>query len=203
MNFSIPAEFQPHLVVGISFGVLWLGWIISWLVAALWASRAAKRPALREEATYRVMTIAGGALMFVQFRGPNRPDLFWLPEAWVQWVLLVVALGGIAFAWWARIHLGTLWSGRVTRKDDHRIVDTGPYGIVRHPIYTGLLAALYATVLAFPGPFNTAGVAILTVAFVIKYRLEERFLMQELGAEAYQEYRQRVPALVPFWPMAK
>jgi len=149
------------------------------------------------------MTIAGGALMFVQFRGPNRPDLFWLPEAWVQWVLLVVALGGIAFAWWARIHLGTLWSGRVTRKDDHRIVDTGPYGIVRHPIYTGLLAALYATVLAFPGPFNTAGVAILTVAFVIKYRLEERFLMQELGAQAYQEYQQRVPALVPFWPTAK
>lgn len=203
MNFTIPPQYQPHLVVGIAFGVLWVGWMVSWWVAALWASKAAKRPALREEAAYRVMTIAGAVLMFIQFRGPNRPDLFWLPPVWLDWVLLIVALGGIAFAWWARIYLGTLWSGRVTRKDDHHIVDTGPYGVVRHPIYTGILAALYATVLAFPGPFNAAGAAILTVAFVIKYRLEERFLMQELGAEAYEGYRRRVPALVPFWPAAK
>ena len=46
---------------------------------------------------------------------------------------------GLAFCWWARLHLGAMWSGTVTRKDDHHIVDTGPYGLVRHPIYTGLI----------------------------------------------------------------
>jgi protein-S-isoprenylcysteine O-methyltransferase Ste14 len=204
MDFSIPPGFAPHLLVGIAFGVSWLGWLASWLIAALWASPAAKRPALREEAVYRVLTIAGGLLMFVQFpRDGSRPLLFWLPPVWLDWVLLAVVLGGMAFAWWARIHLGKLWSGRVTRKDDHRIVDTGPYGIVRHPIYTGLLVALYATALAFPGPFNFLGVAVLTIAFVVKYRLEERFLMQELGAGAYEAYRRRVPALVPFWPKGR
>jgi protein-S-isoprenylcysteine O-methyltransferase Ste14 len=200
MNFSVPAAFQSHLTVGLAFGALWVGWMVSWLVAALWASRVAKRPPLREEAVYRLMTIAGGVLMFVQFRRGDDLGLFWLPPVWLDWVLLAVAAAGIAFAWWARIHLGTLWSGRVTRKDDHRIVDTGPYGIVRHPIYTGILAALYATAFSFPGPFNIVGAALLTVAFVIKYRLEERFLMQELGAVAYEGYRKRVPALVPFWP---
>jgi protein-S-isoprenylcysteine O-methyltransferase Ste14 len=203
MDFFTAAETRPYLIVGLGFGVMWLLWLISWGAAALWASRAAKRPPMRQEATYRVLTIAGAVLMFGQFPRGGKPILFWLEPLWLDWVLLVVALGGIAFAWWARIHLGTLWSARVTRKDEHRIVDTGPYGLVRHPIYTGILAALYATALSFPGPFNVAGAAILTLAFVMKARLEERFLMQELGAEAYSAYRARVPMLVPFWPMGK
>jgi protein-S-isoprenylcysteine O-methyltransferase Ste14 len=203
MDFLTAAETRPYLTVGIAFAALWLLWLLSWAGAALWASRAAKRPPLREELTYRLLTIAGGVLMFVQFPRNGRPILFWLEPLWLDWLLLVVALGGIAFAWWARIHLGTLWSARVTRKDEHRIVDSGPYGIVRHPIYTGILIAIYATALSFPGPFNFAGAAILTLAFVIKGRLEERFLMQELGAEAYSAYRALVPMLVPFWPAAK
>jgi protein-S-isoprenylcysteine O-methyltransferase Ste14 len=203
MLLDIPLQFQSYLVVGICFGVLWLGWGISWLVAAAWASRAAKRPALRTEMAYRVLTIIGALLMFVQFREGARAQLFWLTPIWLCWVLLVVAAVGIAFTWWARIHLGTLWSGRITRKADHHIVDTGPYGIVRHPIYTGLITALVATVLAFPGLLNVAGVVILIVAFVSKARLEERFLSDELGAEAYAAYRRRVPMLVPFAPAAR
>ncbi len=193
----------PLLIVGIAFGAMWLLWLISWWAAALWASRPAKRPPLRAEAIYRVLTIAGAALMFVQVRDRETWHLLWYNPIWLDWLLLAVAVGGIAFAWWARLHLGTLWSARVTRKEDHRIVDTGPYGLVRHPIYTGILTALYATVLAFPGPFNIAGAAVLTVAFVIKARLEEQFLKTELGAEAYEAYQRRMPMLVPFWPMRR
>jgi protein-S-isoprenylcysteine O-methyltransferase Ste14 len=90
----------------------------------------------------------------------------------------------------------------VTRKADHRVVDTGPYRLVRHPIYTGLIAAMIATALLRPGLFGIAGVALIALSFVIKYRLEERFLMEELGPE-YAAYRKRVPALVPFWPMLR
>jgi protein-S-isoprenylcysteine O-methyltransferase Ste14 len=201
MPFNIPPELAPRLAVGVAFGMMWLAWVISWVAAALWASRAAKRPPLKQEATYRLLTIAGAVLMYLQVpRGEGRPYLFWLAPVWLDWLLLAVAVAGLVFTWWARIYLGTLWSARVTRKEDHRIVDTGPYGVVRHPIYTGILAALYATALAFPGPFNGAGVVVLTIAFVIKARLEERFLMQELGAKAYADYRRRVPMLVPFWP---
>lgn len=186
--------------VGIAFGILWMSWAICWVVAARWASRAAQRPPLGEEATYRLMTIAGGGLMILQFLPPLLPTLVWRGPMTASWVLWAVACGGLAFTWWARIHLGTLWSGRVTRKDDHRIIDTGPYGIVRHPIYTGILVALYAGLLVDAGPVNGLGVVVLTIAFVIKARLEERFLMQELGAEAYEGYRRRVPMLVPFLP---
>jgi protein-S-isoprenylcysteine O-methyltransferase Ste14 len=90
----------------------------------------------------------------------------------------------------------------VTRKADHRIVDTGPYGIVRHPIYTGIILSVFATA-AFKGTgVAFLGAAIMTVGFWIKARLEERFLRQELGAETYDSYRRRVPMLVPFGPTA-
>lgn len=188
------------IVVGLAIGIAWIAWAVSWIAASLWASTAANRPSLREEAVYRVLTIAGAALMFLQFRDMADWNLLFATPRWLQWLLFAVEVAGFAFCWWARLHLGTLWSARVTRKDDHRIVDTGPYAIVRHPIYTGLIAALLATVIAFPGLLNMAGCAILILSFVLKARLEERFLKQELGAEAYEGYQRRVPMLVPFWP---
>jgi protein-S-isoprenylcysteine O-methyltransferase Ste14 len=202
MFFDISPEQHPYIAVGVAFALGWLLWLISWMAAAFWASKAAKRPPVRDELLYRVLTVGGAVLMFLQFRFARiGAPVLWLVPVPVAWALVLIQLGGFALTWWARIHLGTLWSGRVTRKDGHWIVDTGPYGVVRHPIYTGLLASLYATVLPFPGLFNVAGVALLTIAFVVKARLEERFLMQELGGDAYAAYKRRVPMLVPFWPM--
>ena len=68
------------------------------------------------------------------------------------------------------------WSGTVTRKAHHKIIKTGPYGIVRHPIYSGLSLAILATVLLRPGWFGLIGAAAIIASFVIKYRLEERLL---------------------------
>ncbi len=63
------------------------------------------------------------------------------PPPLIGWILLAVAALGIAFAWWARISLGTLWSASVTRKAEHQVIESGPYRFVRHPIYSGLLFA--------------------------------------------------------------
>ena len=189
------------MTYSVLFAGLWGVWMVSWGVAAIWASKPAARPPDREELLHWGVLTVGSVLLFLNFR-TGRPDMLWsTPDAY-EGALFVVAAAGLAFAWWARIHLGTLWSGRVTRKADHRVVDSGPYGIVRHPIYTGLIAAMIATALLRPGPFGIAGVALIATSFVIKYRLEERFLMEELGPE-YAAYRKRVPALVPFWPMGR
>ena len=187
------------MTYSLAFAVLWGAWLISWAVAAVWASKPANRPPEKDERFYWLLTLAGAVLLAINFR-TGRWELAWSNPDWVEWTLFGVAVLGLAFTWWARIHLGTLWSGRVTRKADHHIVDTGPYGIVRHPIYTGILVAIYASALLRPGVFGIAGAAVLTVSFVVKLRLEERFLMQELGVDAYEGYRRRVPALVPFWP---
>jgi protein-S-isoprenylcysteine O-methyltransferase Ste14 len=79
-------------------------------------------------------------------------------------------------------------------------VDSGPYALVRHPIYTGLLLALLATAAAKGTIFGVAGFLILLIGFWSKARLEERWLTAELGEDAYGSYRRRVPMLVPFGP---
>jgi protein-S-isoprenylcysteine O-methyltransferase Ste14 len=110
---------------------------------------------------------------------------------------------GIAFAWWARLHLGRLWSARITRKSDHRVVESGPYGVVRHPIYSGLLLSLLATAAAKGTLLGVGGFVLLLIGIFMKARLEERWLGAELGAEEYASYRRRVPMLVPFVPVGR
>lgn len=183
----------------IAFGVLWLLWLVSWFAASFWASPAEKRPPARAEILYRVL-LGISAVLIVLPVGRRLFGLLWLTPPGLGYILLVVAIAGIAFAWWARLHLGSLWSSSVTRKADHRIIDTGPYGLVRHPIYTGILVALYATALDHGTVWALLGAVIATVSFVIKARLEETFLSAELDANAYTAYRARVPMLVPFWP---
>jgi protein-S-isoprenylcysteine O-methyltransferase Ste14 len=105
---------------------------------------------------------------------------------------------GLALTWWARIHLGCLWSSAITRKEKHRIVETGPYAFVRHPIYTGLISALLATAATEATPVALLGALLITLGLWVKARIEEHFLLSELGPEAYECYRYRVPMLVPF-----
>ena len=92
-----------------------------------------------------------------------------------------------------------LWSGQVTKKADHRVVDTGPYAIVRHPIYTGILLAVYATAALKGTVLGLAGAAVITIGLWMKARLEEYFLREELGTN-YDAYRKRVPMLLPLEP---
>lgn len=193
--------------------LVWDFWIVTWIAAALWSSRAVKRPGISREFSYRVLALLGFILLFFSplymnnghwhFQDPPGilgRHLWPYPPLAVGWAMVVLAAGGIAFAWWARIYLGTLWSGSITRKADHRVVDTGPYALVRHPIYTGLLGAAVATAIAIGEVHTVLGALLLIIAYWMKARLEESFLRDELGANAYDSYRARVPMLVPFSP---
>ncbi|MEI9932166.1 MAG: isoprenylcysteine carboxylmethyltransferase family protein [Rhizomicrobium sp.] len=124
--------------------------------------------------------------------------LWYLPYQTV-WPAIGLIVLGFAFSWWARVWLGTLWSGQVTVKADHRVVDTGPYGIVRHPIYTGILLAVYATMALKGTILGIAAAVLITLGLWMKARLEEGFLREELGS-GYDDYRSRVPMLMPFGP---
>jgi protein-S-isoprenylcysteine O-methyltransferase Ste14 len=179
----------------------WSAFILSWIGAAFWADRAEKRPARREAWLYRAVTVAGVVLLVAGGEPFSRAaDRLWSFEPVVDYALVLVVLSGMAFAWWARLYLGRLWSSSVTKKADHRVVDTGPYAIVRHPIYTGIILACAATAAQLGAPLAVAGALVLWVGFWIKARLEERFLRDQLGEGAYDAYRQKVPMLVPFGP---
>jgi protein-S-isoprenylcysteine O-methyltransferase Ste14 len=114
-----------------------------------------------------------------------------------------LAAAGFAFTWWARVTLGDLWSSAVSRKENHVIIETGPYRLVRHPIYTGLIAAAFATAVEVGSAQALISAALMSFGFWMKARLEERFLMAQLGEASYAAYRRRTPMLAPFWPMGR
>ena len=187
----------PELAVA----VVWALWAASWIAAAVWRDPAAQRPAFAQEAPYRIATILGVLLLFIGSSPlfPHQYRLWDLGTA-AQWSLVALTVAGLALTWWARIHLGRLWSSSVTKKADHRIVDSGPYAIVRHPIYTGILAGIFATAAMRGAPIGFVGAVVVSYGFTLKARLEEGFLREQLGAEIYDSYRRRVPMLIPFGP---
>ena len=183
----------------IAIAAVWLLWLASWIAAALWADPAAKRPRRGSEASYRIAVALGAVLLMNPFDryGAART---WRLNAGIDWLLVAAAVLGLLFAWWARLHLGRLWSSSVTRKAGHRVIDTGPYAFVRHPIYTGIIAAIFATAILKGTLSGVVGALVMTFGFWTKARLEERFLREQLGPEEYDSYRRRVPMLVPFGP---
>ncbi|MDE2051140.1 MAG: isoprenylcysteine carboxylmethyltransferase family protein [Gammaproteobacteria bacterium] len=103
---------------------------------------------------------------------------------------------GCSFAIWARVALGSNWSGRPTVKAGHELVVSGPYALTRHPIYTGILIAAFGTALADLQWRRALGVLLVTLALLVKIRQEER-LMIEAFPESYPGYQRRVKALIP------
>jgi protein-S-isoprenylcysteine O-methyltransferase Ste14 len=182
----------------------WSAWAILWVIASWWTARTARRAGGRENVTYQLVSITGMFALLIVTR-PTRP-LFaplWQLGSAIEWSLVGLMAAGFALACWARLSLGRLWSAGVERKTDHRLVQEGPYAIVRHPIYTGLIAAALALAMVKATPLALSGLSLMTIGFTIKARLEERFLATELGEQAYAGYRRRVPMLVPFLPVAK
>src|SRR5262249_8460371 len=116
------------------------------------------------------------------------------------YALVAVMLVGLALTWWARIQLGRLWSSAITRKEEHRLIETGAYALVRHPIYTGIITALFATAAIEATLLALLGAVLITSGLWVKARAEERFLLSELGPDVYESYRRRVPMLIPFVP---
>lgn len=182
-----------------AFEVIWIAWFVSWMAASFWSGRTEKRATTRETWVYRFAIFAGAILMLpwttVHLIGAKR---MWEIGNIGTYTLAAVILAGLLLSWFARIHLGRLWSSAITRKQEHRLIDTGPYAFVRHPIYTGLIIALLATAIAEATFVALAGAILVTVGLWLKARVEERFLMVELGRDHYGSYCRRVPMLIPF-----
>ena len=187
----------------IAVAVLWGGFVLSWIVAMVWRRKPEKRIGLGKEVLYRIILVLGGVIFFVPAHGYEGPLRLWYLPWNAVWPMVGVVALGFAFAWWARIWLGPLWSGQITVTPDHRVVETGPYAIVRHPIYTGILIAVFATAALKGTVPGLAGAAIITLGLWMKARLEEGWLRQELGTDTYDAYRRRVPMLMPFATTSK
>jgi protein-S-isoprenylcysteine O-methyltransferase Ste14 len=179
--------------------------VFPWLALALvWAITAAsaKRPLRREPTASRLyhllLTTAVFALLF---RSDMRPaQLGWriLPTSpRIAYIGLGLTVLGAAFAIWARFALGTNWSASVTVKENHSFVQRGPYRLVRHPIYAGLLLAMFGTAVVYGEAGCFLALVLAFVGWWLKARREEEFMTQQFG-EDYRCYQKNVRQLIPF-----
>jgi len=115
----------------------------------------------------------------------------------VLWTGAAVTLYGLLFSVWARHCLGTNWSQAVTLKEGHELITSGPYALVRHPIYTGLLLVVLGCAIARGEWRGLVAFAIVFGELWHKLSLEEKWMREQFG-ESYTAYSQRVSALVPY-----
>ncbi|MGB0123578.1 MAG: isoprenylcysteine carboxylmethyltransferase family protein [Silvibacterium sp.] len=181
-------------------GVIWLVFGIVWMVAAMISKRSVQRQ------TYGSRILQSGLIFIIMLFIFNFWNFFargWLTTRLIPetpfWVLFgaVMAVTGVLLCFWARTILGSNWSGMVTIKQNHELILRGPYAIVRHPIYTGLLTGMLGTAIIYGLARCFMGVFVCGVALWLKLRIEERFMAQQFGQQ-YAQYRQRTRALVPF-----
>jgi protein-S-isoprenylcysteine O-methyltransferase Ste14 len=139
------------------------------------------------------------------------PYYFWVPYAviWLRpgpsiepseqltWLGLALGVGGVAFSVWAIVAIGRHYDLELEVHADHEVVRTGPYRLVRHPIYTGLLAHLIGACVATGNLLLVAGTLFVVLPiFYIRARTEEQLLREQLGP-AYEAYAREVGMLVP------
>jgi len=180
------------------FATMWLSWALYWWALSRNVKASVRTESIRSRLLHIVPLMIATALLFAsRVPFPVLGERFMPPAAWPFWVGAALTLAGILFSVWARVHLGGNWSGIVTVKEDHELIRSGPYGIVRHPIYSGLLLAVVGSALARGEWRGVVAVVIVFWAFRRTMQTEERWMRERFG-NTYQAYSERVPALVPF-----
>lgn len=177
---------------------VWIALGIVWFIGAFAVKRTERSETDAHRFSYTALTVAAFLLLaYPRFRPGILASRFVPGNGAMADIGLALTIAGAAFAVWARIYIGSNWSGRVTIKQDHELIRTGPYGIVRHPIYAGLLLAVLGTAIGI-GELGGLFAFVLAVAgWRQKWRTEEQFLSEQFGAQ-YDAYRKQVKGLIPF-----
>lgn len=173
------------------------GWIlfsIYWSAAAKTSAPAKDSESDRSRGVHEALVTAGQLLLFTPVPGLVQS---FVPHslAWALAGLTVEALS-ISLAVWARRHLGQNWSAKVQIKVDHQLIRTGPYRLLRHPIYTAILGMCLGTAFVDGHVHALIGTALVIVAYVRKIHMEESKLREAFGAQ-YDLYRRATWGFIP------
>ncbi|HXZ33984.1 MAG TPA: isoprenylcysteine carboxylmethyltransferase family protein [Terriglobales bacterium] len=176
----------------------WLALGAFWGITALGAKRALRTESGASRLYHLLFMTAVFALLFRQNLRIGQLGFRIIPASReIGYLGLALTYSGAAFALWARSTLGSNWSAMVSVKENHSFVELGPYRLVRHPIYAGLLLAMLGTALVYGEAGCFLAVILAFVGWWLKARMEEEFMIQQFG-EQYRSYQRNVKQLIPF-----
>jgi protein-S-isoprenylcysteine O-methyltransferase Ste14 len=188
---------MSQVMLGKVVGALWVIFVLYWVLTARNVKPTRWEEPLSSRARHRLpLALAAALLAGIVPWPPMLYDRFLPADLAIELTGVVMLAAGIGFAIWARRHIGTNWSATVTVKSDHTLIRSGPYAIVRHPIYTGILAGFLGTAIAVGQWRGLVAVALCAVAFLYKIRVEERQMRATFPE--YEDYERLTPALIPF-----
>lgn len=175
----------------------WIVFLVYWAIGALRTRRTVRQESFRSRYGVLALEIAGFALLFSDYAEIGILGRRVIPRTYG------VALAGVIFTWigigtalWARYHLGQYWSARITLKEGHKLIRTGPYAHLRHPIYSGLDLAAIGSALTIDQWRCVLGVGLIVVGYVIKAKREESLLAAQFG-DYFTEHRRHAGFLIP------
>jgi protein-S-isoprenylcysteine O-methyltransferase Ste14 len=182
-----------HLLLGIP----WIVFIVYWIAGALKTRATREKESFTSRFVVLAIEVIGYLLIFGAWTGIGFLGTRVLPRSLVGPVVgVVLTWSGIALAIWARYHLAEYWSARVTIKEDHQLIRTGPYTHLRHPIYSGLILATLGSALVIDRWRCVLGLCLVLAGYCFKAKKEEAMLTQQFG-DAFREHEKHTGFLIP------
>ena len=180
------------------FPVVWIAFILYWRIKA----GDTKTSQRIEPNAWPILQALTFLIVIVLLSVPRIPlpwlyRQLWPSDIWSFSIGAAATVVGLLFAVWARQHLASNWSSAVTIKQGHELITTGPYALVRHPIYTGILTGFLGTAIALSQVRGVVGFVLIFLSLWAKLRVEEDWMRSRFG-ETYATYAHRTAALVPY-----
>jgi protein-S-isoprenylcysteine O-methyltransferase Ste14 len=169
-----------------------------WWLMSRQVKIATYRQSSAARAVYLFFLILGFVLLYVPATHIAVLDYQIFPLSTITGLTGVgICIAGVAFAIWARKTLGNNWSGNVTLKKEHELIQSGPYSLVRHPIYTGFEICFLGAAITTGQLKGFMAILIIFINHLQKIKLEEAIMHQQFPGQ-YEAYAKRVKRLIPF-----
>ena len=178
----------------------WIVFAVYWVASALKTRRTVSQESSASRLRFLILEILGFVLLFSGLADVGILRHLVVPRTYALAVAgVALTWTGLALALWARLHLGQYWSARITLKEHHKLIRTGPYAHFRHPIYSGIDLAALGSALVIDRWRCVVGVGLIVLGYCLKARKEESLLAAQFG-EAFKEHCREAGFLFPkFW----
>ncbi|SRR5579871_88028 len=177
----------------------WIVFIVYWVISARFAKRTVGGPAKWKHIAIRfcILVLVVIALASATLRhGVRVVQAYQARHALMEAIGIVVVALGLAFAVWARIHLGRNWGTPMSQREDPELITGGPYAYVRHPIYSGIILAMVGSMIGHSIAWALP-LVLFGPYFIYSARREEAFMCRQFP-QSYPAYMRRTHMLVPY-----